>query len=110
REAIMAGLRRSAPGYLKKAALWAPQGFTMPGNPQFGQRPQRIPPAQGFGRLKRRLENSYELVEADLGSGQIGADIDILILAGPERLSKLQLYAVDQFLMRGGTVVVLTGP
>ena len=37
-------------------------------------------------------------------------DADILVVVAPERMEEKQLFAVDQFLMQGGTVVLTTSP
>ena len=40
----------------------------------------------------------------------IDADIDILLLVHPQNLSEQTLYAVDQFVLRGGKVLVFVDP
>ncbi|PWR21772.1 Gldg family protein [Zavarzinia compransoris] len=41
---------------------------------------------------------------------EIGAHIDMLLIAHPPKLTPQQLYAVDQFMMAGGKAVVLVDP
>jgi gliding motility-associatede transport system auxiliary component len=41
---------------------------------------------------------------------QIGDDVKILMLAQPERLDQASLYAIDQFVMRGGRVLAFVDP
>ena len=41
---------------------------------------------------------------------QIGDDVQILMLAQPERLDQASLYAIDQFVMRGGRVLAFVDP
>jgi ABC-type uncharacterized transport system involved in gliding motility auxiliary subunit len=41
---------------------------------------------------------------------QIGDDVEILMLAQPEQLDKASLYAIDQFVMRGGRVLAFVDP
>jgi ABC-type uncharacterized transport system involved in gliding motility auxiliary subunit len=41
---------------------------------------------------------------------QIGDDVEILMLAQPERLDQASLYAIDQFVMRGGRVLAFVDP
>jgi ABC-2 type transport system permease protein len=43
-------------------------------------------------------------------NGRVADDTDLLLLVSPDKLDIKQLFAVDQFLMRGGTVVVATSP
>jgi ABC-type uncharacterized transport system involved in gliding motility auxiliary subunit len=41
---------------------------------------------------------------------QIDDDVEILMLAQPEQLDKASLYAIDQFVMRGGRVLAFVDP
>ena len=109
RQALAEALRRHAPGYLKTVGIWAPQGFTMPANPQYGGQPQRIPPPQNFNRVKQSLAERYKLADVDLDSGRVADDVDVLLVAGPDKLGDQAQYAIDQFLMRGGTTIMLAG-
>ncbi len=106
--AIVEGLKRAAPGFIKTVAVWTPpaeqQQPQMPGMP-----PQRPQPPQGFRTLQERLHGSYEVVPADLSSGQVGDEVEVLILAGPASFDEKAQRAVDQFVMRGGALIVLDG-
>jgi ABC-2 type transport system permease protein len=46
----------------------------------------------------------------DLSDGSVSPDADILAVVAPHRLAAQSLFAIDQFLMRGGTVVIATSP
>ena len=48
------------------------------------------------------------VIDADLASGTVPMNADLLLLLAPENLSQQEVFAVDQFLMQGGTVVVTT--
>jgi ABC-2 type transport system permease protein len=69
-------------------------------------------PASGkrFDQLRATLAEEHNLTSADMRSGRVPDDADLLLLVSPDRLDIKQLFAVDQFLMRGGTVVVATSP
>lgn len=41
---------------------------------------------------------------------EIGAHIDMLLIAHPQKLNPQQLYAIDQFVLAGGRAVVLVDP
>ena len=58
------------------------------------------------------MEQFFELsvLEADGETLEIGEEIQVLLLAQPEGLSQGALYAVDQFVMRGGRVLALIDP
>ncbi len=104
RTAIESGLRRGAPGFLKVVGLWTPA--PLPASDMFGQ-PQ--PQLSSWHLIGEQLRNEYALHILDLEKGQIPAEIDVLLLIAPQRMSDKARYAVDQYLMRGGSVVVAHG-
>jgi ABC-2 type transport system permease protein len=108
RTSLTEALKRAVPGFTKVVALWVPPA---PPPMQLGEGmpPQRMPAAQQFQTLKRTLAETYEVRDADLTSGKVGDDVDVLILAGPASLDDKPAQAVDQFLMRGGAVIALVG-
>lgn len=79
----------------------------MPPMPQYG-----IPGGGGpkFTALRELLSQEHTVIDADLTKGQVPSEADILILAAPEELSEKEVFAVDQFLMQGGTVIVAASP
>ncbi len=99
-----AGLKRFAAGFTKTLALYAPQAT--PPMPQYGM------PGQGkqFNVLKEVLGQEHTVIDTDLKTGIVPDNADMLILVAPESLDTKQLFAVDQFLMQGGTVVMATSP
>jgi ABC-2 type transport system permease protein len=101
---IEAALKRFSKGMLKTVALYTP-----PANPsmaQFGM------PDQGntFQLLQRFAEQEHRVKPVDLSTGQVDPEADILVVVAPERLQQKQVFAIDQFLMQGGTVVLATSP
>lgn len=55
-----------------------------------------------------RQTNSVKSVPAD--AQVIDPDIQVLMVAGAQNLSEQTLYAIDQFVMRGGRLMVLVDP
>jgi ABC-2 type transport system permease protein len=108
KSSLTEALKRAVPGFTKVVALWSPP---QPPPMQLGEGmpPQRMPPPQQFQTLRRSLAETYEVRDADLASGKVGDDVDVLILAGPANLDDKAAQAVDQFLMRGGAVIALAG-
>lgn len=105
--AIVNGLKRTTRGFTKVVAIWSPPG----------QEPMRIqglppqggaPPPQTFQNLQRSLSGTYEVRSVTLDA-KLGDDVDVLVLAGPANLDAKAVEAVDQFVMRGGALVVLAG-
>ncbi|MHA1538983.1 MAG: GldG family protein [Alphaproteobacteria bacterium] len=57
-----------------------------------------------------QLQQSYDLRLIDGGAKKLDKEIDILMLAHAENLSKEMLYAVDQFVLRGGKLLAFVDP
>lgn len=81
---------------------WSSTPAQMPG---MGRQEQ----PRGFEQILgiEQITDRYELVRVDLSLGQlVPDDLDTLILIRPKELTSRQKYAFDQFLMRGGRLVV----
>lgn len=57
-----------------------------------------------------QLRQSFLLKQLDVASGEIGEEIDILMVIHPKNLSETALYSIDQFVMRGGKAVFFVDP
>jgi len=101
---IDTALKRFSKGFLKTIAIYTPPG--MPHMPQFGM------PGGGkrFSWLQERLREEHTVQPTDLKTGRVPADTDLLLVVAPESLDEKQLFAVDQFLMEGGTVILSSSP
>lgn len=99
-----AALKRFSRGFLKTVTLVTP--------PPQAPRGLGMPPARdkSYERLREQLSEEYSVRGADLSNGRVPPETDILLLLSPTGLDEKQLFAVDQFLMRGGTVVAATSP
>ncbi len=99
---IQASLKRFSRGFLKTVALHTPASTpAMFGMPASGKR---------FNWLRDTLAEEHNLTSTNLKNGRVPDEADLLLLASPDKLDEKQLFAVDQFLMRGGTVVIATSP
>ena len=97
-----ASLKRFSKGFLKTVALHtAASTPAMFGIPASGKR---------FNWLRDTLAEEHNLTPASLKNGRVPDEADLLLLASPDPLDDKQLFAVDQFLMRGGTVIMATAP
>ncbi len=103
RKAIESALKRSSSGFLKVIGLWTPPAQAPD---QFGR---QAPSLQQYSILEGALRETYELRRLTLEEGQIAADIDVLVLMSPYGLTDIQRYAIDQFVMRGGSLVAAAG-
>ncbi len=102
---IEAALKRFSPGFLKTVGILAPQQ-----TPQFGGMPGMAGGGPGFASLRQVLGENLRLKDLDLKDGRVPADVDLLMLLAPENLDEKQVFAVDQFLMQGGTLVLSSAP
>ena len=75
--------------------------MAMMGGPQ-----QRTPAWYAFQDMKE----SYEVRMIDPGSEEIPAELDTLVLVHPKDLSDRTLYALDQFVLRGGRMIAFMDP
>ncbi len=104
RRSVEAALRRFAPGFIKTVGFHSP-----PPEPRQPGTPPR-PPDRQFRILAQKLQENYRIAEVDLKSGLVPENVDLLLLAAPRELTPKQQFAVDQFLMKGGSVALLTSP
>ena len=100
--ALESGIKRFATGFTKTVALVTPQVDSQMA--RFGMAQSK------FDTLQIALSENLNVKNEDLSDGSIDSAADILLLAAPENLDDKQLFAVDQFLMRGGTVIAATSP
>ncbi len=61
-------------------------------------------------QLREQLQDSYLIKELANTIKKIDASIDLLLLVAPKNLSVNTLFAIDQFLMKGGSVVIFSSP
>lgn len=99
RRAIEAGIKRFAPGFLKTVALYTPP-----------QTHEFMAAGPGYGVLEEGLTANLALKRTTLDQGTVPEDADLLLVAGPENLDRKQVFAIDQFLMQGGTVILAASP
>ncbi len=104
RSDIEAALQRAVPGFLKVVGVWTPP--TQPQQDMFGQTQY---PLQSYNTLLESLRQNYDVRTVTLTDGEVPANIDILLVIAPENMTDIQRYAIDQYLMRGGTVFVAAG-
>ena len=66
-------------------------------------------PYQELKALPQMLQDRYEVRPVDLSGGTVPVppDINVLVIAGAEGIDERENYEIDQFLMRGGKLVVL---
>ena len=102
RQALDASLKRFAQGFTKVVAFVAPRM-----NLQLAQYGMTGPQ---FRNLEAAITENHTIRMEDLSDGSVTSEADLLVVVAPENLDEKQLFAIDQFLMRGGSVVLVTSP
>ena len=102
RLALASGIKHFARGFTKTVALVTPKP-----DPQMARIGMGGPE---FRQLEETLGTDLNVKHEDLSDGSVDSDADLLLLAAPDKIDDKQLFAIDQFLMRGGTVIVATSP
>lgn len=102
---LQAGIKRFAKGFTKTVAFVGPTEI----DEQLRAHTRQLPKPQ-FNMLKEVLSEDMNVVPEDLSDGSVDPSADILMLVAPELPGDVELFAVDQFMMRGGTVIVATSP
>ena len=101
RTSIESALKRTASGFLKVVGFWVPPSEVT--QDMFGNYSQ---PLSTYTIIQQQLGENYEIQAIDLSKGYIPDNIDIFLLVAPENLTEIEQFAVDQYLMRGGSVIV----
>ncbi len=96
KRSLEAAVQRLAPGFLKTVAVVKP--------------PQQGTDIKQYKALTRALSDNMRIRDTDLKDGHVPADADLLLVLAPKDLDRKQVFAIDQFLMQGGSVVLATSP
>ncbi|MEO5330078.1 MAG: Gldg family protein [Magnetococcus sp. THC-1_WYH] len=98
-KSVEAAIKRLAPGFLKTITMVLPERSFNPGMP-----------GKEYTRVKEILGGNARVNENNLMAGQVPEETDLLMVLGPKELKEEQLFAIDQFLMQGGSVVLAASP
>jgi ABC-2 type transport system permease protein len=101
RTAIESALKRASTGFLKVVGLWTPP--EQPTQDMFGQ---MQPSLRSWQVIRQQLSNDYTVQDVDLSTGAVPPDVDVLLVISPQGMGDKERYAIDQFLMRGGAIVL----
>lgn len=89
----------------------------MAGLPVLGAKPNMMMMQQGLGGqgtppwyVFQDLEKDFAVKEVSMDTEGIDADIDVLIIVHPEDLSEQTLFAIDQFVLKGGKLLAFLDP
>jgi ABC-2 type transport system permease protein len=96
RRVFDSGLQRLAPGVLRTIGIVS----STTGAPRGG----------GHSVLEDALAQGAKVRQVSLDSGRVPEDVDLLLVLAPRALGEPARFGIDQFLMRGGSVVLATSP
>lgn len=71
-------------------------------DPQAGQTPGQI--------IFEQLKDMYQLTSVQTTATSINEEIDLLLVVHPKNLSEETLFAIDQYVMKGGRLMVFVDP
>jgi len=101
RTEIESALRRAAPGFLKTVGVWNPSE-----GPVMDIYGQQANPISTWTMMRAHLAQDYKVEQVDLSTGRVPGNIDVLLVVAPKGFTDKERFAIDQFLMRGGPVIV----
>ena len=90
----------------KKKVVGLISSLTLDGDPVAEMRGQ---PTQAQAVLEQ-LRQNYEVRDLSTSSDSIADDVDVLMIAQPQKLSPKTQYAIDQYVLGGGHVLVFADP
>ena len=99
RNTIETAIKRTAKGFLKVVGIVTPPES----DPATGQ-----PSITQYRTVREQLGQEYTVQEVNLTNGLPPAGVDVLLILNPLTLNQAQIYAIDQFLMRGGALLLGT--
>ncbi|WP_165855609.1 Gldg family protein [Marinobacter sp. JSM 1782161] len=105
KRSLKSALQRLTPGVLKTVTVVTPP------DPMAQMRQMRGMPSQSqYRKLLDTLGDNVRVKQSQLTDGKVPAETDLLLVLAPHDLSDRQRFAMDQFLMRGGRIVLATSP
>ncbi|MGH2542047.1 MAG: Gldg family protein, partial [Ardenticatenaceae bacterium] len=104
RTTIESALKRQSDGFLKVVGLWTP-----PATPTADPFGQQQPSLKQYTTIAEQLRQDYTVQPVDLTTGQVPVDVDVLVVVAPQAMTERERYAIDQYLMRGGSIVLAAG-
>lgn len=100
---LKAGIRRFATGFTRTVGLVTPDT-----DPQLQAQAQAQGAASDYLSVEQFLAEELNVERLDLTSGKVPGHIDVLVFAGARDMLEREVFAIDQFLMQGGTVILST--
>lgn len=106
RLSIEGAIKRFSKGFIKTVAVYAPP--LTPPNRAMAQ--YRMPSGKQFQMLIKKLQENHKMELTTMQNGVVPENADFLVVLAPTEINQKQLFAIDQFLMKGGSVLIATSP
>ncbi len=106
---VEAAVKRGVPGFLKTVGILTEEQQAQQPNPMMQQMGMPPPKKADYRSLERSFRADFEVKRVKLDDGVVPADIDVLLVGKAGKLEDKQRFAIDQYLMRGGALVVMAG-
>lgn len=58
----------------------------------------------------KQIANDYNVIKVNKVISEIPAEVDVLLVFNPQNLSNLSKYALDQYILNGGRIILLVDP
>jgi ABC-type uncharacterized transport system involved in gliding motility auxiliary subunit len=93
----------------KRAVVGVMTPLPLDGNPRMMMMMQNPAAGQPWASMMQ-LRQTFSIKTVPLDAQAIDPDIQVLLVAHPQHLQDAALYAIDQFVMRGGRLMVMVDP
>jgi len=97
-----AAIKRFGKGFVKTVGIIGPKD-----DPKLAQIGLAVPE---FTQLASFLGTDLNIRNEDVSDGNVSGEIDILLITAPNGMGPKEIYAIDQFLMKGGSVIAMSSP
>ncbi|MDX2464584.1 MAG: Gldg family protein [Porticoccus sp.] len=99
---LKAAVKRFGKGFIKTIGIVKPKD-----DPKLEQIGIAVPQ---FNQLAEFLGTDLNIRDEDVSDGNVSGEVDILLVAAPNAMGPKEIFAIDQFLMKGGSVVAMSSP
>jgi ABC-2 type transport system permease protein len=99
---LRAAIKRFGKGFIKTIGIVQPKD-----DPKLAQIGLSVP---RFTELAGFLGTDLNIRDEDISDGNVSGEIDILLIAAPNGMGPKEVFAIDQFLMKGGAIIAMSSP
>jgi len=99
---LRAAIKRFGKGFIKTIGIIQPKD-----DPKLAQIGLSVPK---FTELAGFLGTDLNIRDEDISDGSVSGEIDILLIAAPNGMGPKEVFAIDQFLMKGGSIIAMSSP